>query len=206
MVFEKHGSNENVGRFGAFRLSKGGSGAQGIAASSVNIGSVKDDTKDIETKHAKSSTITKKKSIIDGDEIQSLLSGSLIKSLDIDSIPIERPIPVGENKKEGLGDIRPSMEVIKSALSGAKFGDRVYDAASSTESNTGGRKDNMPQLTAYCEPVNQTDWATQPLPVREKNDLIKVTYPHLTSCKALPSQWPIDNPPVDLDPFLPWIQ
>jgi hypothetical protein len=208
VVFKKHGSDENVGRFGAFRLKKtdDGKGAPksgydgSISAGNVQNGQEAETKKDANSEKS----IIKKQSALDGSEIQKLITGYLIKNLDIDSISIERPQPVGENEKEGLGDIRPTMDVIKSALSGAKFGDRVYDTETSTE-RTGGRQENMPQLTAYCEPVNQTDWVTKPLPVREKNKLLKVTYPHVNSCMALPSQWPVDNPPVDLDPFLPWI-
>ena len=218
-TFKTHGSDEEnaVGRFGAFRLKKKDVAATTVsttdASSNNNIGSVqtsaKDSSRTTVEEQTKPKRSTNKASSYNIDEIRDLLSGSFVKSLDVDSIPIERPQSAGTNTKDGLGDIQPSIDVVKSVLSGAKFGDRVYDSESETGSSKkegGGRTDNnMPQLTAYCEPVNQTDWNTQPLPVREKNELIKVTYPHVDSCSALPSQWPIDNPPTDLDPFLPWI-
>ena len=218
-TFKTHGSEENVGRFGAFRLKKDAA-AVSTDAGSKNIGSVQSAAHDSTAaaksgnskgaeEHTKLKRSFNKAFKYNIDEIRDLLTGLFVKSLDVNSIPIERPQPAGTNTKDGLGDIQPAIDVAKSVLSGAKFGDRVYDSESETSSSNsnikGGRTENMPQLTAYCEPVNQTDWETQPLPVREKNNLIKVAYPHVRSCSALPSQWPIDNPPTDLDPFLPWI-
>lgn len=119
-----------------------------------------------------------------------------------------------------MRDRRTGEDIVVSVLTGAKYGDRQYESEEESEKEFaklltdqgglgGGRKPDMPVLTAYCEPVNQTQWETRPLPPREgpttKSSLFEISYPHLRSCMALSSQWPIDTPPVDLDPFLPWI-
>eukprot|EP00980_Cylindrotheca_fusiformis_P011584 scaffold2744_cov136-Cylindrotheca_fusiformis.AAC.1 len=61
-------------------------------------------------------------------------------------------------------------------------------------------------LTAYLEPIDQSQWSIKPLPSRTTTpeDLTKVTFPRLNSCKRLMEQWPVDDFPDD-DPFLPWI-
>ena len=129
-----------------------------------------------------------------------------------------------DHRREGEDDI------VTSVLTAAMFGDRRYDDAEEggDDGDDAGRrsreeetepeaaisfaeltKGDMPVLTAYCEPVNQTSWETKPLPSRDgpstRRDLFPVSYPNVRSCSALASQWPIDTPPVDLDPFLPWI-
>ena len=62
-------------------------------------------------------------------------------------------------------------------------------------------------LTAYIEPIDQSSWEIKPLPTRQwtSEDLKKVEYPQVNSCPNLPSQWPVDDPPTNQDPFLPWI-
>ena len=126
---------------------------------------------------------------------------------------------------------REGEDVVKSVLTAAMFGDHRYDDAEEGGGgeegggDTTGRsreeiepdaisfaelaKGDMPVLTAYCEAVNQTSWETKPLPPRDgpstRRDLFPVSYPNVRSCSGLASQWPIDAPPVDLDPFLPWI-
>ena len=61
-------------------------------------------------------------------------------------------------------------------------------------------------LTAFHEPVDQSQWEFIPLPPRTTTaeDLEKVEYPQLNSCQRLPEQWPVDLYD-DKDPFLPWI-
>jgi len=63
-------------------------------------------------------------------------------------------------------------------------------------------------LTAFLEESNFEDWNVKPLPIRSKataSKLRKVQYTRLNSCSKLTQQWPIDDSPVDEDPFLPWI-
>ena len=63
-------------------------------------------------------------------------------------------------------------------------------------------------LTAYLEPLNLDEWEVQPLPNRshaQRQQLTKITYPRLNSCYKLPEQWPVNDPPTDIDTFLPWI-
>ena len=69
------------------------------------------------------------------------------------------------------------------------------------------REGNRPTLKAYIEEVNQNDWKKKPLPVRDtKASKLKVkAYDQVGSCSKLPEQWPVDEPPTDQDPFLPWI-
>ena len=130
--------------------------------------------------------------------------------------------------EEGLRDRRKGEDIVTSVLTAAKYGDRQYesdeggskiihtvskltnkDGTDEQEGGRRGRNSDMPILTAYCEQVNQTTWETKPLPTRNgshtRQTLFQINYPHVNSCKALPSQLPIDTPPVDLDPFLPWI-
>eukprot|EP00536_Pseudo-nitzschia_multiseries_P008351 jgi/Psemu1/319368/estExt_fgenesh1_pm.C_2100029 len=61
-------------------------------------------------------------------------------------------------------------------------------------------------LTAYVEHTNRSTWGMKPLPVRnvKKEDLVKTSFPRLSSCSKLPEQWPVDDYP-DADPVLPWI-
>ncbi len=69
------------------------------------------------------------------------------------------------------------------------------------------RSDERRALAAYIEPIHQSDWRIKPLPSRNvtASSLSKKTFPELTSCSKLPEQWPVDEPPTDQDPFLPWI-
>ena len=64
-------------------------------------------------------------------------------------------------------------------------------------------------LTAFLEPLNWSEWRQQPLPsprsTAQASQLTKVTYTRLNSCSRLPQQWPVDDSPVDVDSFLPWI-
>ncbi len=162
-------------------------------------------------------------------ELEDLLSGALLKRATtiVSSHDVENDRVVNQN--DGLRDSRRGEEIVKSVLTAARYGDRQYDTADGKfaksssvlfeqnggggiddgDSTRSGRKSNMPVLTAYCEPVNQTTWETKPLPIRDgpttKSQLFPIEYPHAQSCSALSSQWPIDTPPVDLDPFLPWI-
>jgi hypothetical protein len=132
-------------------------------------------------------------------------------------------------KLDGMIDRRKGDDILLSVLNAAKFGDRQYDntnATTTTEeeedsesgsnfadvhqsnnSNMRERDGGRPILTAYCETVNQTAWETKPLPLRDSTTttLLSIQYPHVTFCSALSSQWPINTPPVDIDPFLPWI-
>ncbi len=154
-----------------------------------------------------------------GSELDPLLSGSFIKDISRHEITIAQP-KTENNEKEGLIDSRKDEDIVGSVLYAAKYGDRQYDTEENGASNKDNDNDNdnsnkhgrtaeMPMLTAYCEPVNQTTWETKPLPTRPgpvtKASLIPVEYPHVNSCQKLQAQWPIDLPPVDIDPFLPWI-
>jgi hypothetical protein len=154
-------------------------------------------------------------------ELEEVLSGALLKrasvsrgyniTLSQSKADDDKSIKVGD----GLRDPRKGEDIIKSVLAAAKFGDRWYDkeegevVPESTFSFAELAKGDRPVLTAYCEPVNQTTWDTKPLPTRDgpttRQSLFPISYPNVRSCSALPSQWPIDTPPVDLDPFLPWI-
>ena len=62
-------------------------------------------------------------------------------------------------------------------------------------------------LAAYIEPINQSDWGKKPLPSRKttSSPLPVRQYPDVSSCGRLTEQWPVDDPPTDEDPFLPWI-
>jgi hypothetical protein len=63
-------------------------------------------------------------------------------------------------------------------------------------------------LTAYLETVDFTEWEIQPLLLRANavaSKLQKVTYPAVHSCTTLPKHFPVDNTPVEMDTFLPWI-
>ena len=146
-----------------------------------------------------------------GVELEPILSGSFIKDVSRDEIAIAQP-KEEKGKLVGLMDSRKAEDIVSSVLSAAKYGDREYDTTSNsdaTKSEGGGRTAEMPVLTAYCEPVNQTTWKTKPLPIRPgpttKSSLIPVEFPNVKSCKNIQAQWPIDTPPVDIDPFLPWI-
>ncbi len=146
-----------------------------------------------------------------GVELDPILSGSFIKDVSRDEIVITKA-KTGEEKYEGMIDFRKAEDIVGSVLSAAKYGDREYDTtlnSDATKTEGGGRTADMPVLTAHCEPVNQTTWKTKPLPKREgpttKASLIPVEYPNVKSCKNIQAQWPIDTPPVDIDPFLPWI-
>lgn len=71
------------------------------------------------------------------------------------------------------------------------------------------QKRNIPNdqvLAAYLEPIDQSQWPIKPLPSRTttSEDLTRVPFPRLNSCKKLMEQWPVDDYPDD-DPFLPWI-
>ncbi|KAL7450862.1 hypothetical protein ACHAWC_002724 [Mediolabrus comicus] len=152
-----------------------------------------------------------------GEELDPLLSGSFIKDISRHEITIAQPKTENNEKTEGLVDSRKDEDIVGSVLYAAKYGDRQYDTEENdisnedndNNSNKHGRTAEMPMLTAYCEPVNQTTWETKPLPTRPgpvtKASLIPVEYPHVNSCQKLQAQWPIDLPPVDIDPFLPWI-
>ena len=68
----------------------------------------------------------------------------------------------------------------------------------------------VPVLTAYAEPP--FDYMAKPtLPSRlhlTPESLTRVEYPNVNSCSNLSGQFPVndeDSPPVELDPFLPWI-
>jgi len=146
-----------------------------------------------------------------GVELEPILSGSFIKDISRDEITITQP-KTANGGLEGLMDSRKAEDIVSSVLSAAKYGDREYDTTSNSDaikSDEGGRTAEMPVLTAFCEPVNQTTWKTKPLPVRSgpptKASLIPVEFPNVKSCKNIQAQWPIDTPPVDIDPFLPWI-
>jgi hypothetical protein len=72
-----------------------------------------------------------------------------------------------------------------------------------------GDKRHIPEdqvLTAYLEPIDQSQWPIKPLPSRTTtlDDLTKVPFPRLNSCSKLIEQWPVDDYP-DEDAFLPWI-
>ncbi|KAL7535482.1 hypothetical protein ACHAXR_008789 [Thalassiosira sp. AJA248-18] len=148
-------------------------------------------------------------------ELEAILSGALLKEATSHEITIGGSIIKNKKNEEGMRDRRTGDDIVASVLTAAKYGDREYDTKENAEfkqpgeGGGGGRQPDMPVLTAFCEPVNQTMWETKPLPTRSgpatKNSLFPISYPHVQSCSALPSQWPTDTPPVDLDPFLPWI-
>mmetsp|Transcript_62163 Transcript_62163/g.183786 ORF Transcript_62163/g.183786 Transcript_62163/m.183786 type:complete len:905 (-) Transcript_62163:578-3292(-) len=63
-------------------------------------------------------------------------------------------------------------------------------------------------LTAYLEPIHQSDWEIKPLPTRNcTSSTLRIRhFPRLNSCTKLTEQWPVNEPcPTDDDPFLPWI-
>jgi len=153
-------------------------------------------------------------------ELEAVLTGSLVMQARDIAISLKDRVGVRKSREneEGLRDRRSGEDIVASVLTAAQYGDRQYDTEgefsnaaidTSKKEGGGGRSLDMPVLTAYCEPVNQTAWETKPLPLRDgatsKESLFSIPYPHVQSCSALPSQWPIDTPPVDLDPFLPWI-
>lgn len=61
-------------------------------------------------------------------------------------------------------------------------------------------------LTAYLEPIDESQWVHKPLPVRTTTaeDLKEIRFTKVNSCSNLIEQWPVDEYP-DSDPFLPWI-
>lgn len=61
-------------------------------------------------------------------------------------------------------------------------------------------------LTAFLEPIDESQWEKKPLPVRtsKAEDLTEVPFERVNSCSKLIEQWPADEFP-DEDPFLPWI-
>jgi len=65
---------------------------------------------------------------------------------------------------------------------------------------------NKRVLTAFLEPIDESDWKKKPLPVRTStaDDLTEVPFAKVNSCSKLIEQWPADEYP-DEDPFLPWI-
>jgi hypothetical protein len=148
-------------------------------------------------------------------ELEQILSGALLKRASASRGTAYLDESKSVNTGDGLRDPRKGDDIITSVLAAAKFGDRQYDKEEGQEetemesSIAELTKGDMPVLTAYCEPVNQTTWDTKPLPTRDgpttKRNLFPIFYPNVRSCSTLASQWPIDTPPVDLDPFLPWI-
>lgn len=159
-------------------------------------------------------------------ELEDLLSGALVKRATTIASLHDASDEKVVNPNDGLRDGRKGEDIVKSVLTAARYGDRQYETTdgqftqsssvneqggggNGDDNSSSGRNPNMPILTAYCEPVNQTTWETKPLPIRvgptTRSQLYPIEYPHVRSCSALPSQWPIDTPPVDLDPFLPWI-
>lgn len=144
-------------------------------------------------------------------ELDAILSGAMVREATSGEIDVSELRRHSHGDEEGLRDRRKGEDIVRSVLTAAKYGDREYDSSEydAGAAASSGRKPGMPVLTAHCEPVNQTTWETKPLPPRDgrasKESLFSIEYPHVSSCRALPSQWPIDTPPVDLDPFLPWI-
>ena len=61
-------------------------------------------------------------------------------------------------------------------------------------------------LTAFLEPIDESQWKKKPLPVRtsKSEDLTEVPFSKVNSCSKLIEQWSADEYP-DEDPFLPWI-
>jgi hypothetical protein len=63
-------------------------------------------------------------------------------------------------------------------------------------------------LTAYMEPINQSEWDVVPLPIRATATAAQLTvqqYPRLHTCSKFIQQFPIDDNPCTKDSFLPWI-
>jgi hypothetical protein len=63
-------------------------------------------------------------------------------------------------------------------------------------------------LTAYLEPIDQSEWDMQPLPNRStatQSQLTMKQYPRLRTCSQLIQQFPVDDTPCQMDSFLPWI-
>jgi len=75
-----------------------------------------------------------------------------------------------------------------------------------TNSRTNSKTNNNRILTAYLEPIDESQWDLKPLPVRTSTakDLKEVPYSKVNSCSNLIEQWPVDEY-ADADPFLPWI-
>ena len=212
VTFQKHGVDEEaatLGKFGAFRLRRERPRTVAVNANDVEVAdSNSASTNNTPVKESNQSVKqppqqSNKNSLFDATEIRQLLDGSIIKNINRDEIPITRPQTVGVDAEEGLRDARSAADVVASVLSSAEFGDRLYETESKLEEKAAGKE--WPVLTAYVEPINQTDWQTKPLPKRSSPQLFEVKYPHVNSCSALTTQWPIDTPPTDLDPFLPWI-
>jgi len=66
------------------------------------------------------------------------------------------------------------------------------------------KKDRI--LTAYLEPIDESQWEEKPLPRRTSTaeDLKSKKFPEVNSCSKFIQQLPVDQYPDD-DPFLPWI-
>jgi hypothetical protein len=75
-----------------------------------------------------------------------------------------------------------------------------------TNSETTSKTNNIRILTAYLEPIDESQWDLKPLPVRTSTakDLKEIPYSKVNSCSNLIEQWPVDEY-ADADPFLPWI-
>jgi len=75
-----------------------------------------------------------------------------------------------------------------------------------SKSNTKRNSNKHHILTAYLEPIDESQWIQTPLPKRTSTakDLTKKTFPKVNSCSNLLEQLPTDKFP-DKDPFLPWI-
>ena len=94
--------------------------------------------------------------------------------------------------------------ILKSSIQSGAHSVRGSASSSSIDRE---RKAERRVLAAYLEPIDQSDWQIKPLPKRNTtaSSLTEKTYPEVTSCTKLPEQWPVDEPPTDQDPFLPWI-
>lgn len=97
-----------------------------------------------------------------------------------------------EETKDGKGALAPPTKQVRQQAK--------------AEDGTGAEGDR-PVLKAYIEEIDQEDWKIKPLPVRRTtSSTLKVNeYKQVTSCRHLTEQFPIDEPPTDEDPFLPWI-
>lgn len=80
------------------------------------------------------------------------------------------------------------------------------DSISSFPAKQGSSTKSNRIMTAYLEPIDESQWSQKPLPVRTSTaeDLHEIRFPEVNSCSNLIEQLPADKYP-DADPFLPWI-
>ena len=123
------------------------------------------------------------------------------------SSPAESKTKWIQRRREFYGGDRTNMSgqaaTIKQTDDAGANDARGGESDGNDEMGPGGR----PVLTAYLETVQQSEWSVRPLPVRNttSSELKVHRYPGVNSCSRFAGQFPVDDPPTDIDPFLPWI-